>query len=182
MHLGSASRVDQGILDGTFNMEFVWKEYVAGEHVYTFGDEFECVDAEYDLVNNHILTDLFCAQSREALDKQLKGIIWTHSLAQILFDTLNEDNCCGDFERDGLMKEAHDKASTAAATMGFFVRAPTLSSSTRYGERSLDPFIVDLGMLHIMIPSLIKALGFAEQPVKGLLLKRLIQKIEDQVY
>lgn len=61
------------------------------------------------------------------------------------------------------MKEAHDKASASAAAMGFLVGAPTSASSTHYTEGSLDPFIVDLGMLSIMVPAI-----FEEESVQGL--------------
>lgn len=141
-----------------------WKEYVDGEHIYTYEDEDTQLNAEYDLVNNHILTYLFCANSFEDLDEALSGILWTHSLAQTLFDALNDDNWSEETNRDGLMKEAHEKASACAATMGFFVGAPSGPSATRHEEGSLYPFIVDLGMLNIMAPSLMQALGFTEQP------------------
>lgn len=175
MRFGKTNCVDQEEIDEALNEQRVDGNHVTGEYTdeepienEDIEDEYARVEAEYNLVDEFILTHLVCAKSRNALDKALSGIKWTSSLVQILCDTLNDDTPIDGLKRCGVMKEAWDKSSAYAAAMGFFVKAPRPNSSTRHGEGSVDPFVVNLGVLSIMVPSLIEATGFAEEPVKGL--------------
>lgn len=144
----------------------IWKEFVNGEHIYVFEDEFQRIaDAENDLLHHHILPNLFCAESCDDLEKAMCGILWTQPLRQALFDALYDSEVYSEgFPKSGLMQEAVEKASERATAMGFFVGAPKPDNpSPRPEEGSLDPFIVHLGMLSIMVPSIIEALGFHDE-------------------
>ncbi|KAE9969363.1 hypothetical protein EG327_010657, partial [Venturia inaequalis] len=146
--------IDGEAPDHEAEAEYVWQGFSEGKNDYLFGSVFERTEAENLLVNDYILPHLLRVDSRTFLDEAFYGIRWTNSLTHTLFNALKDIDYSWDCEWNGLMKEAHDKASASATAMGFLVGAPTSSSATHLTEGSLDPFIVDLGMLSIMVPAI----------------------------